>query len=53
MIRSFTIVENKKEDGKIEYNFSGDLPLEEVARALIVVALHTELPKKPELKKED
>jgi hypothetical protein len=46
MIRTFTIVENKTEDGKTEYQVSGDFPVVEVARALVVVALHTELPKK-------
>ena len=45
MIRTFTIVENRTEEGKIEYQVSGDFPLEEVAKALIVIALHTELPK--------
>lgn len=46
MIRTFTIVENRTENGNVEYQVSGDLPVEEVARALVIVALHTELPKK-------
>lgn len=46
MIRSFTIVENKTENGKVEYHTSGDLPIEEAASAIVVVALITELPKK-------
>jgi hypothetical protein len=48
MIRIFTIVENKTENGKVEYQVSGDLPLEEVASALVMIALITELPKKEE-----
>jgi hypothetical protein len=50
MIRSFTIVENQDGKGNVEYNVSGDLPLEDVARALVVIALRTTL---PEPKKED
>ena len=46
MIRAFTIVENKTENGKVEYQVSGDLPIEEAARALVIVALISELPKK-------
>jgi hypothetical protein len=45
MIRSFTIVENKTENGMTEYHTSGDLPMDEVAWALVNIALHTELPK--------
>ena len=51
MIRTFTIVENRTENGKIEYQVSGDLPMEEVARALVIIALKVELPK--ELRKEE
>ena len=49
MMRTFTIVENKTENGKVEYHTSGDLPIEEVARALVIIALRTTL---PEPKKE-
>jgi hypothetical protein len=45
MIRTFTIVENRTEEERVEYQVSGDLPLEEVARALVIIALKTELPK--------
>jgi len=48
MIRTFTLVENRTASGQIQYNFSGDLPLDEVARALIVVALNVERPAKKE-----
>ena len=50
MIRSFTIVENQDGKGNVVYHTSGDLPLEDVARALVVIALRTTL---PEQKKED
>ena len=50
MIRSFTIVENRTEDGKTEYQVSGDLPLEEVARALVVIAL--QVPRSEQKKEE-
>jgi hypothetical protein len=46
MIRSFTIVESWDGKGNVEYTVSGDLPIEEVARALVIIALKTELPKK-------
>jgi hypothetical protein len=44
MIRSFTLVKNQDGKGNVEYNVSGDLPLEEVARALVIIALRTTLP---------
>ena len=50
MVRSFTIFEKMDERGNVEYLVSGDLPIEEVARALVVIALRTTL---PEPKKED
>jgi hypothetical protein len=46
MMRTFTIVENKTENGKVEYQVSGNLPIEEAASALVIVALVSELPKK-------
>jgi len=52
MVRSFTIFEKSNEKGSIEYLVSGDLPIEEVARALVIIALNTELPKK-EISKGD
>lgn len=45
MIRTFIIVENRNDNGNVDYSVNGDMPLEEVARALITIALHTELPK--------
>jgi hypothetical protein len=53
MIRTFTIVENRNNNGNVEYSVNGDMPLEEVARALITVALHTELPKPKQEKEGD
>jgi hypothetical protein len=44
MIRSFTIFENQDGKGNVEYTVSGDLPLEEVARALVSIALRTPPP---------
>jgi len=45
MIRSLTIIENKDETGKVDYQLSGDLPLDECARALVIVAFQAERPK--------
>jgi hypothetical protein len=44
MIRSFTIVENKTDGGNVEYQVSGEMPIEDVARALVIIALHATLP---------
>lgn len=53
MIRSFTIVENKTEGGKIEYQVSGEMPIEEVAKALVIIALQVTPPAPaPEPKKD-
>lgn len=38
MIRSLTIIENKDENGKIEYSANGDLPLMDAAAALVLIA---------------
>lgn len=46
MMRTLTIIENKTDDGKVEYQISGEMPIEEVARALVIIALRIELPKK-------
>lgn len=40
MLRTLTIIENKKEDGTFEYSLSGDLPLDEAAKALVIVAFN-------------
>ena len=44
MTRSFTIFEKQDEKGNIEYLVNGNLPIEEVARALVIIALRTTLP---------
>jgi hypothetical protein len=44
MIRTFTIIENQDGKGNVEYLVNGDLPIEEVARALVIIALRTPLP---------
>lgn len=51
MIRTFTIVENRSENGNVEYSVNGDLPIEEAGRAIVIAALHANL-KKPEQKKD-
>lgn len=45
MIRTLTIVENVKEDGRIEYDVNGGLPLVDAAKALVLIAYTV---KKPE-----
>lgn len=40
MIRTVTIVENKKDDGKIEYEANGSLPIDDAARALIIISFN-------------
>jgi hypothetical protein len=44
MTRSFTIFEKNDGKGNVEYLVNGDLPIEEVARALVIIALRTTLP---------
>ena len=51
MIRSLTIIENKDENEKgITYSLNGDLPIDEAARALVIVAFNA---KKHEQKQEE
>jgi hypothetical protein len=38
MIRTLTIVENRAEEGKVEYSISGGLPIDEAAKALVIIA---------------
>ena len=52
MVRVITIVEELKPEGRLNYTANGDLPLEDAARALVILALHTELPKQEPIKKE-
>jgi hypothetical protein len=49
MMRTLTLIENRKEDGKIEYIANGDLPLEVAAAALVSLAFYTIPPKKEPL----
>ena len=49
MIRSLTIIENKDEKGINKYQLSGNLPLDECARALVIIAFNAEKPKKEEI----
>ena len=41
MIRALTLIENTKEDGSVEYTTMGSLPIDEAAKALVVVAYQT------------
>jgi hypothetical protein len=52
MIRTFTIVENRQENGNVEYSVSGDLPIEQAAAALVRIALYTEPQKKEKVTSE-
>jgi len=45
MIRSLTIIENKDKEGNLTYQISGDLPIDECARALVIVAFQAIPPK--------
>jgi hypothetical protein len=49
MIRSLTIIENKDNAGNVAYQLSGDLPIDEAAKTLVIVAFNTN---KTESKKE-
>jgi hypothetical protein len=46
MIRSLTIIENKDNAGNVAYQLSGDFPLDEAAKALVIVAFNTNKSKK-------
>jgi len=47
MIRSLTIIENQDGKGTINYQLSGDLPIEEAAKGIVLVAFHA-VKKEPE-----
>lgn len=38
MIRSLTIIENTSEKEEVSYSLNGDFPIDEAARALVIVA---------------
>ena len=48
MIRSLTLIENKTEEGEVEYSLNGSLPIEEAAKALVIIAFNAGQPKKDE-----
>ena len=48
MIKTLTIVQNIDETGKIEYHANGDLPIDEAARALVLIAFNAEKPETPQ-----
>ena len=41
MIRTLVIVENKMDGKEPEYQASGDLPVDEAAKALVIVAFNS------------
>jgi hypothetical protein len=49
MIRTLTIVENQKEDGTVEYGANGSLPMDDAAKAMIIIAYQAIPPKKEEV----
>ena len=53
MIRTLTIVENRVEAGKVDYQLNGDLPLDEAARALVVIAFNAQKPEQKQEEKKD
>ena len=53
MIRILTIIENISEDGKIEYTINGSLPIDEAAKALVIVAFNAQKPEQKQDEKKD
>ena len=49
MIRTLTIVENRTEDGKVEYEANGSLPIDEAARALVILSFNAGAQKQAEM----
>lgn len=46
MIEILTIVKQTNENGIVNYSLNGNLPLDEAAKALVIVAFNTEKSKK-------
>ena len=46
MILTLTIVENQKEDGTVEYGANGSLPMDDAAKAMIIIAFQATPPQK-------
>jgi len=44
MIRSLTIIENKDDQGNVVYQLSGDMPIDEAAKALVIAAFNSGRP---------
>jgi hypothetical protein len=51
MIRTLTIIENQKDDGTLEYTANGSFPIDEAAKALVIIAYQS-IPQTAQ-KKED
>jgi hypothetical protein len=48
MIESLTLIKTTDENGIVNYSLNGNLPLDEAAKALVIVAFQAERPKKEE-----
>jgi hypothetical protein len=46
MIRTLTIIENRKENGIVEYSANGSFPIDEAAKALVIIAYQSIPPTK-------
>jgi len=49
MIESLTLIKTTDENGIVNYSLNGNLPLDEAAKALVIVAFQAERPKKEEV----
>lgn len=49
MIEILTLVKQTDENGIVNYSINGSLPIDEAAKALVIVAANMERPKKEEL----
>jgi len=48
MIETLTLVKQTEKNGTVNYSLTGDLPLDEAAKALVIVAFNAGQPKKDE-----
>ena len=46
MIRALTIIEDIKDGGTVEYTANGSLPIDEAAKALVIIAYNVQPAKK-------
>ena len=50
MIEILTLVKTTDENGNVNYSVSGGMPLDEAAKALVIIAFQAEPQKKEEIK---